>query len=313
MTIGRGSKPSARRPLLDSFGFPPYRSYAMVEFQGVLLSRWSRRPGCRAPVTAEAPEMVSAGPEPTSRRPWSTGASATSRANRSSPPTPTRTRSPTSGNIFTSIDLGGQKADVHRLQAGRPEPRRQDRPRLLLRRSRRRAGDGRADLDFDGKFDHDRLLRGGKRVRDEMDMNFDQRADVWKYYEDEKLVRDRARHEQRRQGRRVAVLRGRQARSHRLRHDRLGQVDRWDRAPERDEDVPGGSTPRRRRAAATPPAATRHRPAAARRRRPRRPRSPPPRAAGARRWPRRPRPRARSRRRARRPRPRRSKRRSRRR
>ena len=31
---------------------------------------------------------------------------------------------------------------------------------------------------------------GGKRVRDEKDMNFDQRVDVWKFYEEEKLVRE---------------------------------------------------------------------------------------------------------------------------
>ena len=57
-------------------------------------------------------------------------------------------------------------------------------------------------------------------VREELDTNFDGKPDIWKFYENEKLARLERDTQRQRQGRRVGVLRGRQARSHRLRHHR---------------------------------------------------------------------------------------------
>ena len=38
------------------------------------------------------------------------------------------------------------------------------------------------DLDFDGKFDLTVYYVNGKKVREELDTNYDQRPDLWKYY-----------------------------------------------------------------------------------------------------------------------------------
>ena len=78
------------------------------------------------------------------------------------------------------------------------------------------------DLDFDGKIDLWIYRQNNKIVRQELDTNFDGKPDIWKFYENEKLTRIERSTQQERQGRRVGVLRRRQARSHRLRHHRLG-------------------------------------------------------------------------------------------
>ena len=168
--------------------------------------------------------------------------------------------------FFKTVEIGGQKTEVMTCKQ--------------------------VDLNHDGKIDmvnyyddtgsqidargdrprprrqvrHDRVLRQGKRVREEIDTNFDQRADVWKYYEDEKLVR--IERDTNNDGKVDEWEYYEGGKLDRIGYDTTGsgRVDRWDRAPEQEEEVArrqrdacgapgGGAAPAPAGGATTPPPA----------------------------------------------------------
>ena len=200
------------RPTVDGHAHRP-----SPRCRWVLLAAWSLA-ACGS--TPKHAEMVTAPGARTSRRPRRRPHACDDKGKNVITADVNEDKSPTSGSSSRPSTSAARRRSAH-LQGGRPQSRRQEDlvyyyddkgGKLTLEES---------DLDFDGKFDLTIYYASGKMVREELDTNFDSR-DVWKFFENEKLVAHRARHERRRQGRRVGVLRGRQARSHRLRHHRLG-------------------------------------------------------------------------------------------
>ena len=139
-----------------------------------------------------------------------------------------------------------------RLQAGGPEPRRQAGHRHLLRRHAATWSSWRSSTSTSTESSTLTVYYSqGKKVREEMDMNFDQRPDVWKYFEDEKLVR--IERDTNNDGRVDEWQYFEGGKLDRIGYDTTGRgkVDRWDRAPEGD-DEPGGGGGAGSRAAAAP-------------------------------------------------------------
>ena len=149
-----------------------------------------------------------------------------------------RSRCDPSGKEVTSLDINGdKKPDVWKFYASTIENG--AKVQVLTCKE--------VDLNFDGKKDmwvyYD---NAGDVTLEEFDLDFDGRTDLWTYRTGGKIVRQRLRHQLRRQAghleglrereagahraqlaqhgkdRRVGILRGRQARSHRLRHLGLG-------------------------------------------------------------------------------------------
>ena len=106
-----------------------------------------------------------------------------------------------------------------------------------------------ADLDFDGKFDLSTYYVAGKKVRQELAMNFARRVDIWKFFEEEKLVRIESDTNGDGKVDRWEYYEG--GKLDRIGYDTTGsgKVDRWDRAPENEEGggeaaAPAGRLPR---------------------------------------------------------------------
>ena len=157
-------------------------------------------------------------------------------------------KKPDSWKFFKTIDVGGQKTEVitckqvdlnHDGKIDMVNYYDDGGPQIVLEE---------IDGDFDGKFDFTAYYNQNKRVRDEFDMNFDQRVDLWKYYEEGKLVRIEK--DPNNDGKVDEWEYYEGGKLDRIGYDTSGsgRVDQWDRAPEVEEEAPGGTpAPARRR------------------------------------------------------------------
>jgi hypothetical protein len=141
---------------------------------------------------------------------------------------------------FATVDVGGQKTEI--LTCKQVDLNRDGKIDLVYYYDDKGAQTTveEADLDFDGKFDLTIYYVGGKKVREELDTNFDQKVDVWKYYEDEKLVREELDTNGDGKVDQWQYFEG--GKLDRIGYDTSGsgKVDHWDRAPENEENEPGG-------------------------------------------------------------------------